>query len=363
MSSSFGNYLRLSIFGQSHGPAVGITVEGLPAGMQVDTEALRAALARRTPGRDPLTTARRETDEPEFLSGIRDGVLTGQPLCAVFRNRDQHSEDYEDPLDLPRPGHADYAGHVRYYGHEDSRGGGSFSGRLTAPLVLAGALAAQFLAGQGVRIASHISRLGSLTDDPIGEAPGDLGFLAGMRLPVLRTGLAAEMEAAILQAREAGDSLGGAVACRVDGLPAGLGAPFFDSAESTLARLLFSIPGIKAVSFGDGFGFAEARGSEMNDAFRMAGDQVVTATNHSGGVNGGVTNGMPLVFTCAVRPTPSIALPQETVSLRRRENAAITVRGRHDPCLLPRICPVVEAAAAIGLTELWMERLAFLHQT
>ncbi|MBR6954051.1 MAG: chorismate synthase [Clostridia bacterium] len=362
MSSSFGQYLRLSIFGQSHGPAVGITVEGLPAGMRVDEEALRQALARRAPGRSPLTTPRREQDEPEFLSGIRDGVLTGQPLCAIFRSRDQHSGDYEDPLDRPRPGHADYTGHVRFYGFEDSRGGGSFSGRLTAPLVLAGALAAQFLRAQGIRIASHISRLGSLRDDPIGEAGGDLGFLAGMVLPTLRPGLAGEMEALILRAKAEGDSLGGAVTCRVDGLPAGLGAPFFDSVESTLARLLFSVPGIKAVSFGDGFDFAGGRGSEMNDAFRVEAGRVVTATNHSGGVNGGITNGMPLLFTCAVRPTPSIARPQETVSLSRMENVPLTVRGRHDPCLLPRVCPVVEAVAATGLTELWMERLAFLHQ-
>ena len=362
MSSSFGSHLRLSLFGQSHGPCVGVTVEGLPAGLRVDREALLAACRRRSPGQSALTTSRKEADEPEFLSGIRGDVLTGQPLCIVIRSQNARSEDYGEVLDLVRPGHADYTGHVRYYGFEDFRGGGSFSGRLTAPLVAAGALAAQFLAGEGVSVFSHISQLGSLRDDSIGEAAGDLAFLRDLPLPTLRPGLAGEMEQAILAAREAGDSVGGAVTGRVDGLPAGLGAPFFDSVESVLSHLFFSIPGVKAVSFGDGFGFAAGRGSEMNDAFRMEGGRVVTATNHAGGINGGITNGMPLLFTCAFRPTPSIAQPQQTVSLQRGENAVLSVHGRHDPCLLPRACPVVEAMAALGLAELWMERASFLHQ-
>ncbi len=362
MSSSFGQSLKLTLFGQSHGAGIGIVLDGFPAGMPIDMEALAAMRRRRAPEGDPLATARQEPDEAEFLSGVLDGVTTGQPICAVIRNRDARSADYGDGIDLVRPGHADYTGHVRYFGHEDSRGGGSFSGRLTAPLTLAGSLCLQWLARQGVRVYSHISRLGSLTDDPIAEAAEDaLPPLKEKRLPVLREGLAEEMEAAILAAKAEGDSLGGAVTCRVDGLPAGLGAPFFDSAESVLSHLLFSIPGVKAVAFGDGFGFAEGRGSEMNDPFRLRDGRVVTATNHSGGVNGGITNGMPLLFTCAVRPTPSIAKPQETVSLRRMEETTLAIRGRHDPCILPRVCPVVEAVAAIGLMDLWKERSACLQ--
>ena len=363
MSSSFGQYLHLSIFGQSHGPAVGITMDGLPAGMEIDMERLRAEMARRAPGQSAVATARREADAPEFLSGVLEGRTTGQPICALIPSTGMRSRDYGSGVDLLRPGHADYTGHVRYFGFEDWRGGGSFSGRLTAPLVLCGALCAQFLETQGVRIAAHISRIGALRDDAIAGLPPeeDLRFLKGMTLPTLRPGLAEEMEAAILAAKAEGDSLGGEITARIDGLPAGLGAPFFDSVESVLAHLLFSIPGVKGVSFGDGFALAGMRGSEANDPLRMDGGRVVTETNHAGGVNGGVTNGMPVVFSCAVRPTPSIARPQRTVSLRRMEEAELRIQGRHDPCILPRAVPVVEAMAAIGLTELWKERQACLR--
>lgn len=362
MSGTFGLSLKLTLFGQSHGAGVGAVLDGFPAGMPIDMDALAAMQRRRAPGQDDLTTARRESDEPEFLSGVLDGVTTGQPICVLIRNRDTRSGDYGDGVDLLRPGHADYTGHVRYFGHEDWRGGGSFSGRLTAPLTVAGSLCLQWLERQGVRVYTHLSRLGSLTDDPIAEAEDEaLEALKTMRLPVLRPGLAEEMRAAILAVKAEGDSLGGSVTCRVDGLPAGLGAPFFDSVESTLSHLLFSVPGVKAVAFGDGFAFAQGRGSGMNDAFRLRDGAVVTATNHAGGVNGGITNGMPVLFTCAVRPTPSIARPQETVSLKRMEEAALEVRGRHDPCILPRVCPVVEAVAAIGLLDLWKERSACLQ--
>lgn len=358
MSSTFGQYLRLTLFGQSHGPAVGVTVEGLPAGMRIDMDALRDELRRRAPGRNDLTTPRREPDEPEFLSGVMDGVLTGQPLTVIFPNKDARDAGGAPKLDRPRPGHADYTNHVRYYGFEDGRGGGFSSGRLTVCLVLAGALCKQFLASEGICICSHISRLGSLTDNPLAEWRGDTAFLREMALPTLRPGLADEMAAVIRQAREAGDSVGGEVTCRLDGLPAGLGAPFFDSVESVLSQLLFSVPGIKGVCFGDGPAFAVKKGSEMNDAFRMRDGAVVTATNHSGGVQGGITNGMPVLFSCIVRPTPSIAVKQQTVSLLHQTDTTLSVQGRNDPCLLPRICPVIEAAAAIGITELWKERMA-----
>ena len=358
MSSMFGEHLRLSLFGQSHGEAIGITIDGLPAGMRIDMDRLRRELARRAPGQSAMTTARQESDEPELLSGVLDGVTTGQPICAVIRNHGQHSKDYGSGVDLVRPGHADYTGHVRYFGFEDWRGGGSFSGRLTAPIVLAGALCGQWLEARGVTIACHIRQLGPLADDAFADLPEgtDLSFLKGMPLPVLRPGLEKDMEREILAARSEGDSVGGVLECRADGLPAGLGAPFFDSAESVLSRLLFSVPGVKGVSFGDGEAFARERGSVMNDAFALRDGRVVTETNHSGGINGGITNGMPVVFSCVVRPTPSIAREQRTVSLRNMTEETLAIRGRHDPCILPRAVPVIEAMTAIGLMELWKER-------
>ena len=360
MSSFFGSHLRVAIFGQSHGEAIGVTLDGFPAGMTIDMDALNREMARRAPGQNAMTTARKEPDAPEFLSGELNGMTTGQPICAIIRNTNQRSKDYGSGVDLVRPGHADYTGHVRYYGFEDWRGGGSFSGRLTAPIVLAGALCSQWLAVQGVTIASHISRLGSVEDDSLADVPedADLAYLKQMTLPVLRAGLEQVMEQEVMAAREAQDSVGGAVECRVTGLPAGLGAPFFDSVESVLAHLMFSVPGVKGVAFGDGFGFAAMRGSQANDPFRMQDGRVVTVTNHSGGVNGGITNGMPVLFTCAVRPTPSIAREQQTISVQRMENDMLSIHGRHDPCILSRVTPVIEAMTAIGVMELWKERAA-----
>ena len=358
MSSTWGQCLKLSIFGQSHGEAIGVTLDGFPAGMEIDTDRLLGEMARRAPGQSLLTTARKEADAPEFLSGVLKGKTTGQPICVLIRNTNQRSRDYGDGVDLVRPGHADYTGHVRYFGHEDWRGGGSFSGRLTAPLVAAGALCSQWLEQQGVKIACHIQQLGHVKDASFMDADpaADYAYLKQMHLPVLTAGLDAQMEAEALAAREACDSVGGVIECMVTGLPAGLGAPFFDSVESEISHLLFSIPAVKAVEFGEGFGFASLRGSEANDAFRMADGKVVTETNHSGGVNGGITNGMPVIFRCAVRPTPSIAKRQQTVSLKTGENADIEVSGRHDPCILPRAVPVVEAMAAIAILDMWKER-------
>lgn len=363
MSSFFGQYLRLSLFGQSHGEAIGLTMDGFPAGLLIDEARLDRELARRAPGQSLLTTSRREDDRPEVLSGVLNGRTTGQPLCVTIRNTNTHSADYGEGVDLVRPGHADYTGHVRYFGYEDWRGGGHFSGRLTAPLVYAGTLCAQWLEEKGVRIFSHIQSLGGLRDDGFlslgGQLPPDT--LKGQTLPVLRSGLAEQMERVILEAREKQDSVGGVIECMAAGLPAGLGAPFFDSAESVLSHLMFSVPAVKGVSFGEGFGFAELPGSEANDPFRMSEGRVVTETNHAGGVLGGITNGMPLIFRCAVRATPSIAREQRTVSLRDGENAVLSVRGRHDPCILPRAVPVIEAMCAIGLMEMWKEREACLR--
>lgn len=362
MSSNFGQHLKLSIFGQSHGEAIGVTIDGFPAGMEIDTERLAFEMARRAPGQSALTTARKEPDAPEFLSGVLNGRTTGQPICAIIRNTNQRSRDYGDGVDLVRPGHADYTGHVRYFGFEDWRGGGSFSGRLTAPIVLAGALCSQWLYRQGIQIAAHIQQIGHVQDDSFLQVglDADFEYLKHAHLPTLRPEAAAQMEAAILDAKMQGDSVGGVIECMVTGLPAGLGAPFFDSVESVISHLLFSIPAVKGVEFGEGFDFASLRGSRANDAFRMNEGRVVTETNHAGGVNGGVTNGMPVIFRCAVRATPSIAQTQQTVSLKTGENAELAIKGRHDPCILPRAVPVVEAMAAIAIMELWKERQSCL---
>ena len=320
MSSFFGQYLRLSLFGQSHGAAIGITVDGLPAGLKIDFAQIRAEMARRAPGNSPLATSRAEADEVEILSGIKNDTLTGQPLCAVIRNTNQQSKDYPDEMVSPRPGHADYTGHVRYYGFEDFRGGGHFSGRLTAPIVFAGAVCKQFLADKGIAISAEM-----LLD-----------------------------EKAILKAKAEHDSVGGDIRCVVSGVPVGLGAPFFDPVESVLSHLLFSVPGVKGVFFGDS---VHCLGSEYNDAFCVRNGKVTTATNHAGGIQGGVTNGAEVVFTCSLRPTASIGKAQTTVSLKAFEQMPITVSGRHDPCILPRAVPVIEAMAAIAFTELWKERL------
>ena len=358
MSSTWGQCLKLSIFGQSHGEAIGVTLDGFPAGMDIDMDRLLGEMARRAPGQSLLTTARREADAPEFLSGVLNGKTTGQPICILIRNTNQRSRDYGDGVDLVRPGHADYTGHVRYFGHEDWRGGGSFSGRLTAPIVAAGALCSQCLEKQGVKIACHIQQLGTVKDTSFMEADptADYSYMKQMHLPVLTAGLDAQMEAEAMAARDVGDSIGGVIECMVTGLPAGLGAPFFDSVESEISQLLFSIPAVKGVEFGEGFGFAAMRGSQANDAFCMADGKVVTETNHAGGINGGITNGMPVIFRCAIRPTPSIALKQQTVSLKTGEDAELEIHGRHDPCILPRAVPVVEAMAAIAILDMWKER-------
>ena len=362
MSSTFGQQLKLSIFGQSHGEAIGVTLDGFPAGMPIDMARLTTEMARRAPGQSALTTARKEADAPEFLSGVLNGKTTGQPICILIRNTNQRSRDYGDGVDLVRPGHADYTGHVRYFGHEDWRGGGSFSGRLTAPLVAAGALCSQWLESQGVKIASHIQQLGGVKDASFLDADpnADYSYMKKMHLPVLTGGLDAQMEAEAMVARNDGDSIGGVIECMVTGVPAGLGAPFFDSVESVISHVMFSVPAVKGVEFGDGFGFANLRGSQANDAFRMADGGIVTETNHSGGVNGGITNGMPVIFRCAIRPTPSITKKQQTISLKTGENAELEIHGRHDPCILPRAVPVIEAMTAIAILDLWKERAGCL---
>ncbi len=362
MSSSFGRHLKLSLFGESHGVGLGIVVDGLPPGLSLDLEEVGREMARRAPGRNDLSTPRQENDIPEILSGMYGGKTTGAPLAALIRSRDTRSQDYGEELDKPRPGHADYTGFVRYGGFGDHRGGGHFSGRLTAPIVFAGAVCKQWLRENNIRIYAHIQRLagiddGSFLDSSVTEET--LMALGRQTLPLLHPSLGESMTQAVLNAKSRDDSVGGIVECMALGLPAGLGAPFFDSAEAILSHLMFSVPAVKGISFGTGFSMADMLGSQVNDPFYYDDNGIVrTRSNNSGGILGGITNGMPLVFRCVVRPTSSIAQEQDTVSFKDKTNTTLQIVGRHDPCIVPRALPVMEAMTAIGLCELWKEHNA-----
>ncbi len=345
--------MKYTIFGESHGPAIGVVLEGVPAGLELDLEAVSFDLARRAPGKSALSTARKEGDEPHILSGVFEGKTTGAPLCAVIQNTDTRSGDYERTKDLARPGHADYAAHVRYEGFNDYRGGGHFSGRLTAPLVFAGAVAKQVLAKRGVAVAAHISSVYGIGDDPLEDLDA---LLAAQRkdFPVLNDQAGQRMQEAILEAKRDLDSVGGAIECGVFGLPAGLGGPDFGrNAEGVFSQYLFAVPAVKAVAFGAGVAFGLMRGSEANDPLYVDGDGSVKAEqNCAGGINGGITNGMPVTFEVTMRPTPSIARPQFTVDMAKNANAVLELQGRHDPCVVHRAVPVIEAAAALAACEL-----------
>ena len=358
MSSEFGTLLRVGVFGQSHGRAIGVTIQGLPAGEAIDPEELQQFLDRRRPGgRGGLTTARKETDIPTFLSGLENGVTCGAPLCAVIPNADQHSKDYSALADTPRPAHADYTAKVKWGGHADMRGGGHFSGRLTAPLCVAGGIAKQILSRRGVFVGAHLSSVGTVEDTrfPLHPTKELFDTIAAKDFPVISDEAGAAMQAAILQARNEQDSIGGTIECAAVGLPAGLGEPMFDGIENRLAAAMFGIPGLKGLEFGSGFDGARRRGSENNDPFSMEDGAVTARTNHAGGILGGITSGMPIVFRAAMKPTPSIARPQNTVRLSAKENTTLEIHGRHDPCIAQRAVPVVEAVAAIVLLDLLME--------
>ena len=356
MSNTLGNSFRVTIFGQSHSPMIGAVIEGLPAGFVPDMEAVGAFMARRAPGASALSTPRRETDAPRIVSGLNErGETCGAPLCAVIENANARSQDYDALRDVPRPGHADFTAWAKFSGHNDIRGGGQFSGRLTAPLCFAGALAAQLLAQRGIRVKARVAAIAGIWDAPADLADPPLDAIAAEGLPCLDAEAARRMEAAILEAKAEGDSVGGVVECFATGLPAGLGAPMFDGVENRIARALFGIPAVKGVEFGAGFAAASLRGSENNDPFRMRGGRVVTETNRHGGALGGITSGMPLAVRAAFKPTPSIARQQRSISLGRGEDAALAVQGRHDPCVVPRAVPVVEAAVACVLLDMLIE--------
>jgi len=359
MSSQYGKKLRISIFGQSHSPAIGVCIDGLPAGIKINTDELRAFLKRRAPGQSDISTARAEDDVPEILSGLVEGVTCGAPLAIIIRNEDARSSDYRELRDIPRPSHADFSAHIKYGGFQDVAGGGHFSGRLTAPICAAGGICLQILRDIGVFVGAHILRIGDAGDDPFNPiyiSSADFEAIRDNPLPVLRREAGEAMRQQIQDARDKGDSVGGVIECAAIGLPAGLGDPIFDGIENRVAAIVFGIPAVKGIEFGSGFAGAARRGSENNDGLYMDGGAVRTRTNNSGGILGGITNGMPVVFRAAIKPTPSIGLKQESVSLSGAENTMIQVQGRHDPCIVPRAVPCVEAAAAIALYDAWLDR-------
>lgn len=354
MSSRMGNTVTVEVFGESHARAIGMTLEGLPAGVRIDEEKLHAFMARRAPGRDATATARREADTPQFLCGVRDGVTTGAPITAIIENTDTRSADYSALCTRPRPSHADYTAYVKYGGHNDLRGGGHFSGRLTAPLCIAGGIALQLLEAHGVTVGAHVSRIAGIADTPYDAenlTAATLRAAAGKDFPTLSDEAGIAMHDAILAARADSDSVGGIVECGATGLPAGLGDPMFDGMENRLAAAIFGIPAVRGVEFGAGFAAADLRGSEHNDPFYFAGGEVRTRRNNSGGIQGGITNGMPLLLRAAFKPTPSIAKEQDTVDLATGENVKLTIAGRHDPCVVVRAVPVVEAVTALVLLD------------
>ena len=357
MSSEFGKTLKISVFGQSHGKAIGVNIDGLPAGEPIDLDALNAFLDRRKPGKSPLSTARKESDTPIFLSGLENGVTCGAPLCAIIENSNQHSSDYSELADKPRPSHADYTAWVKWGGQADMRGGGHFSGRLTAPLCIAGGIAKQILARRSIYVGAHLAAVGPEDDAPFPLHPTKELFdaVATKPFPVLDDGAGERMQALILEARQNLDSVGGIIECAAIGLPAGLGDPMFDGIENRLAAALFGIPAVKGVEFGLGFGSARLHGSENNDPFAVEDSKIVTTANRAGGILGGITTGMPVTLRVAVKPTPSISRPQQTVSLSAMEDTELVIRGRHDPCIAHRAVPVVEAVTATVILDLLLE--------
>lgn len=358
MGSCFGNLLRISVFGESHGSAIGVTIDGFPAGIALDTAFVAREMARRAPSSSPASTARREEDIPRILSGVKDGVTTGAPICMIIENTDAHSGDYVPFAQTPRPGHADYTASVRYHGHQDAAGGGHFSGRLTAPIVFAGALAKLALAKEQIQIGAHLLQVGDVFDDQfsrIALTPALLDALRAQEVPIVNPAAQDAMQALVSRIRSAGDSIGGVVECAVLGAPAGLGSPMFDAVESRMSAFLFAIPAVRGVEFGAGFGAAFMQGSEANDEFYMDGGTVRTRTNNHGGALGGITTGMPILFRTVFKPTPSIFKEQRTVDLARGKDTTLTIQGRHDPCIAYRAVPVVEAAAALVLLDLYLE--------
>lgn len=356
MSSIFGDKIRLSIFGESHGVGIGVIIEGFPSGLEINLEDIKKEMERRAPGRNSISTSRKEADEVVIQSGVFQGKTTGMPICGLIFNTNKKSKDYSKLKNIMRPSHGDYPGKIKYSGHNDYRGGGSFSGRLTAPLVFAGALAKQFLEKHGIFVGAHVLSIGKIEDESfnsLSEAKELLDEIKSREIPVKNVNIIETMKKEILKAKEDKNSIGGKIECIVINVPPGLGEPFFDSVESKLSHILFSIPAIKGVEFGLGFKISESLGSEVNDSFYINDKgEVKTKTNNNGGILGGITNGMPVLFRVAVKPTPSIGKLQKTINIETKENVEIEIEGRHDPCIVQRAVPVVESVTAIVILDM-----------
>ena len=358
MSGIYGMNIKMAIYGESHGVSIGLVIDGVPPGLKLDLEQIEKEMARRAPGKNQLSTQRKESDSFAIQSGFFEGYTTGTPLCVVIKNSDQHSKDYSILKDKMRPGHADYAGFVRYQGFNDYRGGGHFSGRLTAPLVFMGAVAKQALAQAGILVGAHILQIADIKEEnfnPLGIEDKKIVELAGKNFAVMDDAIGEKMQAKILEAKAELNSVGGVVEAMVTNVPAGLGAPYFDSVESRLSHALFSVPAVKGVEFGDGFGISAMTGAEANDQLHYADGKVVAETNHNGGITGGITNGMPVIFRVAIKPTPSISREQKTISLQEKCDTTLTIVGRHDPCIVQRAVPVIEAVTAWTMWDLLLE--------
>lgn len=353
--STYGKKIKLTVFGESHGEAIGAVIDGVPAGFKIDMDRVLIQMSRRAPGKDKTATPRVEKDYPEIKSGILNGITTGAPIACVIENTNTKSSDYSNLLENPRPGHSDYTAYVKYGGNNDIRGGGHFSGRLTAPIVFAGAVLRQILEEKGIKIAAHINSIADVNDErfnPLNIEENLISELNNSRFPLINKDKEEKMREAVEKARLDGDSIGGIIECAVTGMPAGAGGPLFDGIEGEISKAVFAIPAVKGVEFGAGFTSATLRGSENNDAFEYFGDKVVTKSNNCGGILGGISNGMPIIFRTAVKPTPSISKQQDTVNLKTGENSTLSVKGRHDPCIVPRAVPVIEAVAAIAVFDL-----------
>lgn len=354
MSANWGTNIELSLFGESHGKAIGIVIGNLPAGIHLDMDEIRWHMKRRAPGQNKMSTPRVEKDEVQIMSGLLDGITTGAPLCAMIENSDQHSKDYSLLKECMRPGHSDYPAYIKYKGFNDIRGGGHFSGRLTAPIVFAGSVARQILKQKGIVVGAHIQSIHNVYDDSFGVdiTTHDIENLLQQQYPTLNSEVFAQMQNVIEEARMHQDSVGGTIECAIINVPAGLGNPFFDSIESHLSSLLFSIPAVKSVSFGLGEKITELMGHEANDVYYYENDQVKTKTNYNGGITGGISNGMPIVLKVGIKPTPSISQKQETINIQTKENTEIEITGRHDPCIVPRAVVVVESMVALGILDM-----------
>ena len=352
MSSTTGNKIKISVFGQSHSKAIGVVIDGLPAGKKLDMEKICAFMARRAPGQNEYSTARKEADIPEIVSGTVNGVTCGAPLCAVIHNTNPHSADYNNIIDTPRPSHADFSGFMRYNGFNDVAGGGHFSGRLTAPLCFAGAVCMQYLEDMDIRVQAHILKIKDVSDESFDSVSVSEYGVDKKAFPVISDKAGEKMRDEIEKARENGDSVGGIIECAVTGIKAGLGDPMFDGVENILAKNIFAVPAVKGIEFGNGFDAAGLYGSENNDDFCIRDGEIKTVTNNSGGINGGITNGMPIIFKTALKPTPSVYKEQNSVSLSEKTEKKLQIKGRHDPCVVVRAVPVIEAVTAFTLLDI-----------